>query len=404
MVRNTRVGMLVLGVLTLAGASFVGTPQTACAEIQLESTTFSLGDLILRDEFSDNFLGLLWSSYEEDPNNVWVEEVNERLELRSTVLAGRGFAGYVADGWRINTEENFALRIDFHHDLRTKTGSWINIGLSPSPYDLDTRRVTIGVGCDNDFAYYWYERRNYTAARSSYAWRPATEGTIYIAYDAAKDELYVGDAGYEAEDAWTTFTNLIQRDWEGAPLYVYFGGRAEGLQVDSGRVYLDNFYVEDGTVIEVDLQEVYRFWSPALETHFYTMSEREKDKILTQYADVWVYEGAVFYAYPDATDPDTSPVYRFWSEPLATHFYTISMTERDKLIDRYSKVWTYEGVAFHAYEIGYEPEWAMPVYRFWSEPNGTHVFTISESERDKLLDLPKVWTYEGIAWYAGAEK
>ena len=42
--------------------------------------------------------------------------------------------------------------------------------------------------------------------------------------------------------------------------------------------------------------------------------------------------------------------YWFWSHGVETHFYTMSKTEKNKLIDNYPHVWTYEGVAWYVYE------------------------------------------------------
>jgi len=86
---------------------------------------------------------------------------------------------------------------------------------------------------------------------------------------------------------------------------------------------------------------------------------------------------------------------------LGTHFYTISESEKNNLIDNYPNVWTYEGIVYYAYPQGQQPEQTKPVYRFWSPMNNRHFYTISESERDKLIDLySHVWTYEGIVWYS----
>jgi hypothetical protein len=146
---------------------------------------------------------------------------------------------------------------------------------------------------------------------------------------------------------------------------------------------------------------VYRFWSAVYGHHFYTVNERERDKLINRYSDVWTYEGGVYSSFADEYDTDMVPVYRFWSDSLGSHFYTINEAERDKLINRYSDVWAYEGVVFWAYPEGAQPEGAKPVYRFWSDSLGGHFYTISESEKDKLINrFSDVWTYEGIAWYA----
>jgi len=101
-----------------------------------------------------------------------------------------------------------------------------------------------------------------------------------------------------------------------------------------------------------------------------------------------------------ASDPDLAPVYRFWSESLATHFYTISETEKDFLIREYPHVWTYDGIAFYAYPPDRAPAGTKPVYRFWSESLGRHLYTTREDEKQALLEkYATVWVFEGIAWY-----
>ena len=131
------------------------------------------------------------------------------------------------------------------------------------------------------------------------------------------------------------------------------------------------------------------------------MDEAERDKLINNYSYVWTYEQVAYYAFANDTQPNTSPVYRFWSGTLNAHFYTISQPERDKLLNNYSHVWTYERVAFYAYTSGSQPGGTSAVYRFWSGTLNCHFYTIKESEKDKLINLwPHVWTYEGAVWYA----
>ena len=146
---------------------------------------------------------------------------------------------------------------------------------------------------------------------------------------------------------------------------------------------------------------VWRFWSPVLSRHFYTISEAEKDWVTSVYGDVWTYEGVSYNAHELADSPDLMPVYRFWSDRLSAHFYTISETERDKIINEYSHVWTYEGIVFYAYPAGSQPAGTLPVYRFWSGRLETHFYTAGNAERFAVAgEGSSVWTYEGIAWYA----
>ena len=149
------------------------------------------------------------------------------------------------------------------------------------------------------------------------------------------------------------------------------------------------------------LMPVYRFWSPVLLRHFYTISEAERDKLINNYAYVWTYEGIAYHAFASDAQPGVAPIYRFWSGTLNAHFYTSSAGEKTKLIDNFSSTWTFEAIAFYAYAGGSQFAGTSAVYRFWSPQLTCHFFTISLAERDKLVNLyPLVWTYETAAWCA----
>jgi hypothetical protein len=147
---------------------------------------------------------------------------------------------------------------------------------------------------------------------------------------------------------------------------------------------------------------VYRFWKQSDNTHFYTIKESERLKLIKNYSDVYTYEGVAFYAYvKDLPPAGTLPVYRFWKPSDSTHFYTIDEGERQKLIKDYSSVYTFEGVAYYAFMAGQQPTGTLPVYRFWKSSGNTHFYTIMPSEKDLLiLQYSSVFTYEKIVWYA----
>ena len=95
------------------------------------------------------------------------------------------------------------------------------------------------------------------------------------------------------------------------------------------------------------------------------------------------------------------PVYRFWSNASSSHFYTVREDEKNKLIDSFSDTWTYEGVAFYAYAPGSQPDDSDPVYRFWKRSDNSYFYTIDPDEKDKLIKKSSgLYTFEGIAFYA----
>ncbi len=145
---------------------------------------------------------------------------------------------------------------------------------------------------------------------------------------------------------------------------------------------------------------VYRFWSRTSGDHIYTSSESEKQKLTDMGEQKWVSEGIAWYALPNADEPNALPVYRFWSAALSSHFYTISESEKTKLMTQSSGTWAYEGVCFYAYAEAQRPADAVPIYRLWSRTLGKHFYTASATEKDKLIANPGTWASEGVAWYA----
>jgi hypothetical protein len=147
---------------------------------------------------------------------------------------------------------------------------------------------------------------------------------------------------------------------------------------------------------------VYRFWSSKKNRHCYTIQKGERDRLIRQSGGTWTYEGPAFYAFPpDSTrPPDVRPVYRLWSAGSQAHFYTMDEGERDRLLELPAGVWTCEGVAFYAWpQAGVKD--VVPVYRFWSQRLGCHLYVGRESEKTGLVtELSQAWAYEGIAWYA----
>ncbi len=171
---------------------------------------------------------------------------------------------------------------------------------------------------------------------------------------------------------------------------------AYGDDEDRGSAYLYDS-------LSFQIGPVYRFWSPTFSNHFYTISQAEKEYVINQWSQDWMYEGISYYAFPQNTAVGLLPVYRFWSAEYESHFYTISEAEKDSVISTYSSnIWAFEGPVFYAYREGQQPAGTLPVYRFWSDGLSSHFYTANEVEKDSLIANSPAngWTYEGVAWCA----
>ena len=96
---------------------------------------------------------------------------------------------------------------------------------------------------------------------------------------------------------------------------------------------------------------VYRLRSERLNAYFYTINEAEKNQLVRDPSGTWTYEDIAFYAYPEKVIEGLSPVYRLRSQNLGCYFYTVSEREKERLLSEGSGGWTDEGIAWYAYGL-----------------------------------------------------
>lgn len=146
---------------------------------------------------------------------------------------------------------------------------------------------------------------------------------------------------------------------------------------------------------------VYRFYNLLTNVHFYTASESERTTVVNT-APHFRDEGIGFFASNNAAEPNTAPVYRFYNYGSGAHFYTISQSERDTVINNFSQYYRFEGIAWYANPNADAD--LTPMYRFYNFNVGAHFYTTSSSERAYVLATFPFMRDEGIAYYVAASR
>jgi Repeat of unknown function (DUF5648) len=139
---------------------------------------------------------------------------------------------------------------------------------------------------------------------------------------------------------------------------------------------------------------VVRFRTPS--GYFYTSSQAEIDSIAIQYPS-WILEGVAMFGSTQ-TNWGLSPVYRFRNKITGSYLYTISEAEKQTVVDNYSATFALEGTAWYSSALpgtGFNP-----VYRFRNITNGSYIWTASEVEKAAILaNYSAIFVLEGIAFY-----
>ncbi len=146
---------------------------------------------------------------------------------------------------------------------------------------------------------------------------------------------------------------------------------------------------------------VFRFYRPSNGTHFFSADVNERDSVRANNSALF-YEAPVFMVAP-ASGSGLSPVYRFLNRQTGTHFYTINDSERASVAANLSNVFLYEGIAWYARQANSPASGTVPVYRFFRNSAGTHLYTTDVGERDNIIATRSAdYTYEGVAYLAWA--
>lgn len=145
---------------------------------------------------------------------------------------------------------------------------------------------------------------------------------------------------------------------------------------------------------------VYRFYNPVKRVHFYTSSTSERDGLVNN-AGVYGfnYEGIAFYAY-NSTATSLNPVYRFYNTSSGGHFYTIKSSDASYINAFMSPPYSGEGIAWYSQTVS--DGTSSAVYRFYNPNTNAHFYTISATDRDFLINNQSTYGfgYEGVSFYA----
>jgi surface protein len=367
-----------------------------------------------------------------------VQSVSGSTQL--VVVAGASSSGVVGDVRVYSTSFGETVKTNAFEYLRTEQAALWFMPTSPQAYNTTNVLTTTG-GSGTGVVSYVVQSGPGTIVGSTNLYVSSGTGTVTIVATKAQDDRYFATAttntvvlvAAKAVQAITFANPGAQLTTDATPIAATASsGLPVMLEVISGSATLStnispatltysgagqvsvvatqagdanwlaagktNTFVVHLPVQPVVTTPVHRFWSDSLRSHFYTASEDEKNHVIATWSDVWRYEGLAFYAHGGAVE-NSKPVYRFWSDRINGHLYTISEADKATLEGRFSNVFRYEGHAWHAFD--YQAPGTLPVYRFRAQRTRRIFFTISETERETVIaTMSDIWREDGIAWYA----
>ena len=143
--------------------------------------------------------------------------------------------------------------------------------------------------------------------------------------------------------------------------------------------------------------QIYRLYQPSSGNHLFTSNTQEIDILTGLPTDSYfINEGIAYEVGAEANQN----LYRFYNHIAGRHFYTASDFERDHLIFNSSEPYIYEGIAYQVYSNDHRAAPSTAVFRYFDPTTNYHFYTASLEEQTILETTHPYWINEGIAWYA----
>jgi len=138
----------------------------------------------------------------------------------------------------------------------------------------------------------------------------------------------------------------------------------------------------------------YRFYNGEIGDHLFTPNEKERDYLL-QNEPNYQYEGIGFYVYRTDEWPETELVRRFRHDHTQHHVLIVFPQEPPGGTPQY---WSIENWA-KFYAFTFQAPHTVPVYRLHDTVRGDYLYTISDAERDYVLNTFPDYEDQGIVFY-----
>ncbi|MCC0176484.1 hypothetical protein I4641_05765 [Waterburya agarophytonicola K14] len=164
-------------------------------------------------------------------------------------------------------------------------------------------------------------------------------------------------------------------------------------------------------IFAYDAVPVHRFFQYERGFHFYTANETERENVFELSLDgtlQYDYESVAYRVLSSDKDSLTGqniegalPVYRFFNRDTGSHLYTISEVEKDSILRTLSN-YSFDGIGYYAFESEPQDIDTVPLYRMLNTRSGSHLFTTSEHEFNTVrdtLDYFNVEGNEGVTYY-----
>ena len=194
---------------------------------------------ILIDDFNDNARSADWIVQNPDFPTTIIDETNQRLEISSSNDINPTEAFCSANGWKISSEQNFSLKIEFHNEILTQSFAGVAIRLVDS--NARENYIRLSVASEANQPIFAVQAGMNGMLIDCSVPRTSSDGSLWISYNSDTNEIYLSLNGFGPEDYFQVVSLPEKIDW-----IIELVGFTENFGFASGLAWFDNFTIQTG--------------------------------------------------------------------------------------------------------------------------------------------------------------
>ncbi len=259
------------------------------------------------------------------------------------------------------------------------------------------------ISADGRYVYFESDASNLVSGDTNYSKdvfvRDLLEGTTKrVSLTNDPDNSEVNNSSYDssisADGRYIAFNsyadNIVNDDDYGRDIFLR----------DRGTAFSDSIIESDPRFL---LSDVHRFYQYEKGFHLYTSDSNEvshikQKRIIGELK--YNYETAKYQVLADDKDlisgekiAGVEPVYRFFNNETGAHLYTMDENEKNHILNNLAN-YSFEGIKYYAFESEPENLSTIPVYRMLNRGSGTHLFSTDTNEINHIKTTLPDFTME----------
>ena len=145
----------------------------------------------------------------------------------------------------------------------------------------------------------------------------------------------------------------------------------------------EKFFTNNQTKTEIT--PIYRLYNKRTGVNIYTRGYKDTTKVLAKWSDFEFTDGIPAFCANLKPKEGLTPIYRLYNRRTGVHLYVRGDQDKNKVLNKWHDFEFTDGEPAFWASLTQKPG-LTPIYRLYNRRTGTHLYTIGQQDKDKILN------------------